>query len=154
MKTFVFIFSICLIYQAVIAGCPAQILKNGDLPRIGRPRADEESSLDRDGCSNHILYLKKSAAGSVFSSDENGANAWMNLNNHNVGLKLAKTTIFHRDDGDAFAIYEYRFKNTRITISLLALGDYIDWVPAKIVMRTMRTTRTLRAFVTPQCDAL
>jgi hypothetical protein len=122
------------------------------LPRVGAIRNDEKTGESKPGCGNHYLYRTRYAEKAVFLSDDDGFNAWMNLDGHNVELKLVKTTLYPRDRFEAFASYEYRFRNIRIAVSLIQYTDYTVWIPAKIIIRKGRGARTIKTFVTPQCD--
>lgn len=64
------------------------------LPRVGAIRSDEKVRDGKPGCGNHLLYRKKYADKAIFLSDDDGFNAWMNLNGHNTELKLVKTTLY------------------------------------------------------------
>lgn len=130
----------------------SKVVGNSHLPRIGSIRSDEDAGGSRPGCGNHYLYRTKQAENAVFMSDEDGFNAWMNLNGHNVELKLIKTTQRHRDRFTSSAVYEYRFRKTSIVVRLRKLTDYLVWVPATISMKNGNSFRKLSVFVTPQCD--
>jgi hypothetical protein len=136
------------------SGCLfAQTHRSGDrLPRVGFIKDDQPSGRPHEGCDNHYLYLKKGGEKSVFTSDANGFDAWMNLDGQNVELKLVKATLNYRDPFDALARYDYRLKGLRFTVSLRHLSDYTVWIPARIILRSGRAVRVIRAFVTPQCD--
>jgi hypothetical protein len=122
------------------------------LPRVGYLRSDQPAGRSHDGCDNHYLYRQKGAVKSIFTSGADGFDAWMNLDGQNVELNLVRTTLSHVDPFEAKARYDYRYKDIRITVSLTHLSDYTVWVPARLVLRRGRAARTLRAFVTPQCD--
>jgi hypothetical protein len=122
------------------------------LPRVGYLRSDQPAGRSHDGCDNHYLYRRKGAVKSIFTSGADGFDAWMNLDGQNVELKLVRTTLSHVDAFEAKARYDYRYRDIRITVSLTHLSDYTVWIPATLVLRRGRAARTLRAFVTPQCD--
>ncbi len=139
----------CLLLIGVNAA-PAQ--RRGVLPRVGAIRDDQTVGATKPGCGNHILYRTRYAAGDIFRSDDDGANAWMNLDGRNVRLELLKTTLRRRDPYEASARYEYRYRNVRVTVSLTQLSDYTVWLPATLTVRAGRAARTIKAFIAPQCD--
>lgn len=155
MKIFIFLILICL-FSASAFDCPAQTKKRNRLPRVAKIRPDEDIGAIRSGCDNHPITFTNGGDDLFFDSRGDGLDAYMNLNGHNVKLLLLKTTIFYlNDDYDTTnAIYEYRIKKTRITVSLRMLTDYTVWIPAKVVMRNGQAVRRFNAFVSPQCDAL
>lgn len=129
--------------------------KKNVLPRVGAIKDLENFYHRKAGCGNHFLYVRKYAIheNNIFNSDDEGYNAWMNLDGRNVELKLVKTTLLHREIfNDADAIYEYLSGNVRITVRLRRFSDYIAWEPATITLRKGRAVRTIRAYITPQCD--
>jgi hypothetical protein len=144
-----------LIYLAAML-CPAQrqSLKSV-LPRVGKIRNDQSRGRDVEGCDSHLLTFRKNADDLFFVSHPNGLDAWMNLDGHNVQLKLLKTTLYHLDEyGYANAVYEYRYRKINITIRLPLMTDYTTYVAAKVLLRNGRSRRSLRAFAAPQCDAI
>jgi hypothetical protein len=79
----------------------------------------------------------------------------MNLDGHNVKLRLVKAKLYYLDEySTANAVYEYRYKKINITVKPPFLYDYTTWVPAKLVMRRGLAVRTIKPFVAPQCNAL
>jgi hypothetical protein len=74
------------------------------------------------GCDNSYFHLPRQAASDtslVFIAPGDGNFAWMNLDGRNVKLKLLKTTLYHLDEyGAANAVYEYRYQNVAVTVSL------------------------------------
>jgi hypothetical protein len=125
-----------------------------DLPRVGMIERDGQRSTGVPGCDSHPLSFKKGADDLFFESHPDGLDAWMNLDGRNVKLRLLKTTLHHLDEyGAANAVYEYRHRNVAVTVSLPVVSDYVDWLPAKVVLRKGRAVRAIRAFVMPQCDA-
>jgi len=79
----------------------------------------------------------------------------MNLDGHNVELKLRKTTLNYIDvPYYANAVYEYRYKDVRVTVRLTAQSDYTTYIPAMITVRRGQKRRVIHGFVAPQCDAL
>jgi hypothetical protein len=125
------------------------------LPRVGMIDSDAPRSSRVDGCDSHLLSLKEEADRLFFESHPDGQDAWMNLDGRNVKLRLLKVTLNYLDEfGTANGVYEYSHKDVAVTVSLPVVYDYIDWVPAKVVLRKGRAVRTIRAFVMPQCDAL
>ncbi|HEX8735511.1 MAG TPA: hypothetical protein VF721_09325 [Pyrinomonadaceae bacterium] len=154
MRIFIFLFLVCLL-SAGAFDCPAQKSKKDVLPHVGRFRQDEETGANRSGCDNHPLVFTKGKDDVFFESRGDGLDAFMNLDGHNVKLRLLKTTVYYLDEyGTADAVYEYRYKEIRITVSLRVLSDYTDWIPAKVVIRKNRAARRLNVFVAPQCDAI
>ena len=124
------------------------------LPRVGLIDRDAPRGARVPGCDSHPLSLKKEAEELFFESRPDGLDAWMNLDGRNVKLKLLKTTLYHLDEfGGGNAVYEYRHRNVAVTVSLPFYSDYVDWLPAKVVLRRGRAVRAIRAFVMPQCDA-
>lgn len=145
-----------VLFWMAASNYPAQKPKRSLLPRVGLIKHDQKVSEGKEGCGNHIIFYPKVEGGAeIFSSDHEGFNAWMNFDGRNVELRLIKTMLYHhRDQFDADAFYEYRYKNISITVSLLQSFDYTFSSPAKIVVRKGREIRTMRAVVAPQCDAL
>ena len=125
------------------------------LPRVGLIDGDAPRSSRLDGCDSHLLSLKEEADRLFFESHPDGQDAWMNLDGRNVKLRLLKVTLNYLDEyGTASGVYEYSYRDVAVTVSLPVVYDYIDWVPAKVVLRKGRAARTFKAFVMPQCDAL
>lgn len=90
-----------------------------------------------------------------FDSHNDGLDAWMNLDGHNVRLRLRKSTYFYRDDyGTADATYVYRYRAIVITVRLPLLSDYTLPQPATVIVSNGKARRKIRAFVAPQCDAI
>ena len=132
---------------------PAQ--GSGFLPRVGMIDRDAPRSNDIGGCDNHPLSFREERDELFFESHPDGRDAWMNLDGRNVKLRLRKATLYYTDEfGTGNAVYEYSHKNVAVTVSLPLVSDYIDWLPAKVVLRKGRAVRTFKAFVMPQCDAL
>lgn len=126
----------------------------GTLPRVGLLDRDGPRSERVPGCDSHPLSLKEEADRLFFESRPDGQDAWMNLDGRNVKLRLLKATLNYLDEyGTANAVYEYRHQDLAVTVSLPLFSDYVDWLPAKVVLRKGRAVRTLKAFVMPQCDA-
>lgn len=150
---------ICLLCLIFLTGliCQAQTGKTRktDLPRVALLKNDEPHGTDVPGCDSHPISFRKGEERSFFISHPDGLDAWMNLDGHNVNLRLLKATLYYRDEyGTASATYEYRYKKIRITVSLLLLSDYTVWIPAQVVIRKNQTVRRIKAFIAPQCDAI
>lgn len=125
------------------------------LPRIGTIKNLENViAASADGCGNHFLVLEHKATRareSIFISDAANSDAWMNLDGRDVRLKLGKTTLRFRQNGDVFARHEYRAGNTHIAVSFHDRPDYIYPYPAKIIVRNNRRARLVRAVGLGQC---
>jgi hypothetical protein len=143
---FIFLMGLFLLATAI---CPAQKSK---LPRIGYLREDQKTGGGKEGCGDHVIYFKEGQEHAIFASDDEGFNAWMNLNGKNVELRLIKTTLYHRDALDADAIYEYRYRDVQITVRMPQLYDYVFYFPVRIVIRRGNSRRFMKAVVSPQCD--
>jgi hypothetical protein len=135
--------------------CVAQRNRPGHLPRVGSLNAEEPAGDSRGGCDNHDIVWRKGGNRYFFLSAAEGYQAFMNLDGHNVELKQVRTTLSYIDAPYyARAVYEYQFRNVRITVRLTAQSDYTTYVPASITLRSGSVSRTIRGYVAPQCDAL
>src|SRR5262245_38601657 len=67
------------------------------LPVVRALNPNEPASPSKDGCGNHPIGFSKSGDNIFFDSHDDGMNAWMNLDGHNVELIPVKTTINYRD---------------------------------------------------------
>lgn len=137
-----------------VSGQSRQTPKRDVLPRIGIIENEDLAGWKAPGCDSHLLSFKKGSDDLFYASHTDGVDALMNLDGRLVEMKLLKTTLYNPVGwGAEKAVYEYRYQKIRITVSLPLLYDYTTWLPAKVVMRKGRALRTIRAFVTPQCDA-
>jgi hypothetical protein len=144
-----------VLVQLCVGICYPQSDVGSRLPRVRRLRTDQPASSGKDGCDNHPLTFHKDGDDYFFDSHDDGRDAWMNLDGKNVRLTLLRSILVYTDEyGTANATYEYRYKQTLITVKLPFYSDYIEWVPATLQLRRGRSNRTYKAFVAPQCDAL